>query len=1632
MKKAVSFILSLVFVISSVTESAAALSEDDFLYAVSSFSSAIERIFCREKEWKSDKSISEISRLLNKYDSDRCYSETARDDENAKTKTESPYLTRRIVIRTADGKIPGETYGAVDCALGEDGYCVLQYKDEKSTKNAAELFNADRKIEYAVCDGVVSASALKYREGASLMQTDRYISSLDKAAKSREMTVAVIDTGADISHPFLKNRLVSGYNVYSDSADVTDKNSHGTHVAGIIADNTPDNVKIMPVKVLDKDGNGTDVSVAAGIEYAIKRKVNVINMSLGGECIDDNCPIALAVRKAIKSGITVVVAAGNDAADTDEFCPARIKECITVASCKADCSMSSFSNYGSAVDVTAPGDEIYSSVPNGKYERMSGTSMASPAAAAACALILAKEPLLKPSQVESKLKACCADCLIKGNDVHSGAGIINFGILLGDSKKATKIEFGTDEKEMIYFSKASASRTQAYTSGEKTNEILIDRSFTVTSSNSSVATYDGFYIFPKSQGTAVITAKLPTGASTKITVKITKREVWIDYAASKYAGGKGTKESPYIIKTAEQLAKFAKDYRSGKKVSNKCYKLANDIDLKGKYWITATRVHRKSIHIITDNESFFGGVFDGNNHKIKNMTVFDEPLNSAWNEENPINAQWYDMNTGFMGVIFGGTVKNLGIENAYCAAPDAALLAREVMQGSRISNCYTTGFSGGSGFVDSIENYDIVIKNCFSSATVAGSGIAKVIYSSMDKRGGVKLSNVFFCGEMTGRTGSSENAGFAERITGCKKYEYTTLYNCFSAVKSPTNYGFAYHQEYSKIYKCYYLSGNASGIGENVSTKNIDLAKRDMKFFKTKSSYTNSKLWNTSYKWDFDKVWAIDSKVNNGFPYLKKMKPSKTAVTATDTWLDLASDSFAGGKGTKSSPYLISTPGELARLSKLYRFGGGENLFFKLTSDIDLGAHKWYPIGGGKTITKDTDKYYPRECGREYFSGNIDGNGKTIFNLSIEAKGSYIGFICAYDSGTIKNLNFKNVNVTGTRKVGAVCGCLRKYATVYNSSVSGKVKAKENDCGGIAGEIQGTASLIGCKSSAQITAKLYAGGLVAHNSGTVESCSYTPKSGAITSSLDGYAVGYNFGYVSNCYSIGYPLTASGTITASYYVSPEENAVYKESTVENVIAYVSDTQLKNKSTYSSFDFENVWEISKNKNGGYPILRKAKLPVKEALPKEKWSSCAAKSFAAGDGTKKNPYLIADAKQLAFLNNSLKKNDKKYTGKYYRLIKNIDLDGKLWGFGNTSGTYDIVKFYFDGNNKTISNLTAPEGGGLFNFLLSKGYVKNLKVKNVKGKAAFGIVAHNNGVISDSSVTGELYESGYTNGENDISTSVGGICLNNTGTVQRCSVNAKLTGWENVGGIAGYNTGKIKDCWTKGTYLSAGAEYISGKNTSGKIINCYSVAKLPDALESLKKSPYTVAKTADLQKLKKKDTFKGFDFEKVWAISSSKNGGYPYLISKPSRKITYILNGGRMPKYSEYSYIPGFERELRSPSQNGKVFDGWYSDKKCKKRVLTVGETDKGDITLYAKWKDAYTVKFYANGGKGTMSSQKVPVSQKVNLNANTFKRKGYVFIGWAKEKDGKVIYKNKAEIRKLAKKGETVRLYAIWKKK
>ncbi len=270
--------------------------------------------------------------------------------------------------------------------------------------------------------------------------------------------VAVLDTGADPKHQDLKDGITELINVSGENLGFS--NGHGTGTCGVLGARKNGNgiigvapdCEIIAIKVLRENGGGTYSAIIAGVEAAISKGVDIINMSLGGP--SDNPSLESVVNKAVRRGITVICAAGNAGGTDTVSYPARYPSVIAVAATNKHREISSFSSRGKEVDVAAPGEKVRTAWKNNTYAVVSGTSFASPFCAGIAALMMD----IGRKLTLQIIKETAFDIEEPGFDTSSGYGIINPFEMLSTHPEPTPV--------------ASITPTPTITPSQPKNDVL--------------------------------------------------------------------------------------------------------------------------------------------------------------------------------------------------------------------------------------------------------------------------------------------------------------------------------------------------------------------------------------------------------------------------------------------------------------------------------------------------------------------------------------------------------------------------------------------------------------------------------------------------------------------------------------------------------------------------------------------------------------------------------------------------------------------------------------------------------------------------------------------------------------------------------------------------------------------------------------------------------------------------------------------------------------------------------------------------------------------------------------------------------------------------------------------------------
>lgn len=480
MKKLLCILLSIVFVVSSGLCAFASVSKQD------------------TDGISAEKFAEEISSMIRANDATR----ELPGKENTDNSVNSEFETARLIVKSKN-KI--NTQNTVSYINGFDDLWVLQFSSPSDAEDAYNYYSEQTGIEFVEVDKELNAlttgtDSYPYNTAA---EESSYLSwgpehiginflnnnLTNRGTVLSDTVVAVIDTGVDPDHPFLEGRVLPTRINTSSSGirnDSMDDNGHGTQIAGVIADSTLDNIYIQPYKVLDSRGNGTLISLAAGINCAVSDKVDIINISVGFK--EESDVLKAAIDNAEMNDILVIGAAGNDGTDTLYY-PASYDNVVKVSAVNESNIITNFSTYGNGVDFAAPGIRIKTTTLNNGYTTVRGTSIAAPFVSAVAATIRAIDTEASAEDIMDIMTDTAVHVSEHNTKLYYGNGII----------RAPQSPIHTDSKE-----KTSDPYFSHETSFSQTNldiEIFCDTPDSViyyttdrsvpTKSNPNAKIYDG-------------------------------------------------------------------------------------------------------------------------------------------------------------------------------------------------------------------------------------------------------------------------------------------------------------------------------------------------------------------------------------------------------------------------------------------------------------------------------------------------------------------------------------------------------------------------------------------------------------------------------------------------------------------------------------------------------------------------------------------------------------------------------------------------------------------------------------------------------------------------------------------------------------------------------------------------------------------------------------------------------------------------------------------------------------------------------------------------------------------------------------------------------------------------------------
>ncbi|CFX88076.1 Pectin lyase fold/virulence factor [Syntrophomonas zehnderi OL-4] len=924
------------------------------------------------------------------------------------------------------------------------------------------------------------------------------------------------------------------------------------------------------------------------------------------------------------------------------------------------------------------------------------------------------------------------------------------------------------------------------------------------------------------QGLYVFTAVLGEGYNATEGVEPPRMTVFIPVSAGRMAArmaGGGTTDSPLEITTAAQLAEIAtlvnvrpnglERFLFNDASARVSLKLMNDVDLssysKGEGWMP-----------IGNRLNKFKGTFDGDGHKISNLTI------------DRAGGKYQGL---FGSIGAGSLVKNLGIVRTSVASLGYVGVVAGEVSGGTVENCYATGsVSGGSavGGLTGYVNLNSTVQNCYAASSVIGippSGVSgSIMIGSL--AGGVydsTVKNCYVIGNVLGSIAppnSLQTGGLAGLFSG------GTMQNCaaFNSSVVGTHYvGRVVGSNSSGT-----LSGNIAFSGmtvtQNGSTKSL-VEGADQVDGEPKTAADIKAAGFFEALFNNDSAWTYEEGKLPGFGAAIDLP---AYITEPITGL--------AGAGTSDDPYRIQTAADLKYMADMFKSGGDFSVkkYYRLENDIDLSVYgKDYDGGKGWT---------PIE---KFVNAVFDGNGKTITGLYINRSNETdIGLFSQVTASIIHDLFLEGLYLHGDTdymdgKIGGLAGQVNGGSTIFGcagtGSVTGAGKSGSYCAGGLVGLLEQGSSFNNCAFYGTVSAKakgfsepptsppnIFAGGVAGRldQSGAVTNCvSVTDVSSAGESAYAGGIAGQvdTGSKIAQSAALGAGVAGitagriAGEITANASGDPNnKNYAWSGMDVNGSTvsgsAISSDGEDKNAAA-----IQTLWTSGALKGWNDAqiwTLEQGKLPVLTRLARQNDTlpSHISGSYFTGTGTSEDdPYLIKTAADLANLAELVNAGADPYANpdRYYKLQNDLDLSAYASGEGWTPiGTSaNPFKGTFDGNDKTITGLVVSRSAsvniGLFGYLFIDSRVHKLRISDarVRGNEIVGGVA------------------GYTWGAK----------------VEKCAVSGYISGTGKVGGIVGYvSSGTIQNCYSSGNVTSTG-DYVGGiagrlEHAATKMQGCYS----------------------------------------------------------------------------------------------------------------------------------------------------------------------------------------------------------------
>ena len=852
--------------------------------------------------------------------------------------------------------------------------------------------------------------------------------------------------------------------------------------------------------------------------------------------------------------------------------------------------------------------------------------------------------------------------------------------------------------------------------------------------------------------------------------------------------GDGSESNPYKISTAEQLAGLSYlVYHLVDNFSNQYILQTADINLSAHVWQPIGIYYDR---LGVQKQYAFSGNYDGGGHTVSGI-VTPEGASDAYRGQGLFG---YSDSSG------GNTIKRIGIINSDIRGYMYVGAIVGIGNALYIDYCYNTAdvttFNGyGGGIAGGRLNYACIISGCYNAGTITTR-----YPQSFDYSGGIAgsgdVANSFNIGAVSSEVASNLNRGISVGTITLS-----------------------------------YYGGACQDFGDEYYISGLD-------------SLVQTQEWlEENLYWDFYTVWKFDTSAGNPYPVLR-------TDDEKEWWLNYIDTTWAG-KGTEENPYQITSEEELAGIAyssyvEGLDFGG---IYFELTTDLDLSAHSWVPIGqrtifmgafdgnghkisGLTTLMGFSDDYsYQGLFGQvqEYRYTYVDDSGtthtediggnsiKNVHLVDVDVKGyRYIGGLVGWFYGDASNNSIiENCSVTGSilgypgfsdlnsyspyQYVGGIAGNGRYVFNSYNRAT---VTASGDRVGGVVGE---GIYLINCYNTGDVNAGNFVAGVLGYGS-QVYNCFNTGTVSGTESRIGGI-LGAGTGSVYNSYYGNSEMSDFEDGNGTFFSNLPELAKTQEWFMDSSNWYSGTVSGRN----ASWDFFLIWRIDAAQNDGYPILMSPDdvdwwLASSDYYDISWYNNPDTATF--GDGTESNPYKISTAEQLAGLSYlvyyDLVQPDSSstyiFSNTYFVQTQNIDLSAHGWqpiGIQNDrqgSSAYNYFSGNYDGGGFTITGLRTPAGStdaysyqGLFGYVYGD-YSYPIEIKNITVEAP--------------NVQGYMYVG-----------AIAGMISNGVSLTNCHVVGGSVTALDGqVGGIAGY----VADGNSQATNLTNSASVTGGGSSA------------------------------------------------------------------------------------------------------------------------------------------------------------------------------------------------------------------------